>query len=66
MGLERLCADLRQHPVKVHTRHLFQDPFLTWFVLVPISLQGGKQVQLIGCTQETPQLRTRITQDNYL
>jgi len=40
MGLERLCADLRQHPVKVHTRHLFQEPLLTWFVLAPKSLQG--------------------------
>jgi len=68
MGLERLCADLQQHPVKAHTRHLFQDPLLTWFVLAPKSLRGGpwKQAQLIGCTQEAPQLRTHITHDNSL
>jgi hypothetical protein len=41
MGLERLCADLRQHPVKAHTRHLFQDPLLPWFVLDSNSLRGG-------------------------
>ena len=45
MGLEYLCTDLRQHPVKAHTRsrHLFQDPLLTWFVLAPESLRlrGG-------------------------
>jgi len=40
-GLERLCADLRRHPVKAHTRHLFLNPLLTWFVLAPKSLQGG-------------------------
>ena len=37
MQLGRLCADLRRHPVKAHTRHLFQDPLLTWFVLAPKS-----------------------------
>jgi len=41
MGLERLCADLRWHPVKAHTRHVFQDPLLTWFVLPPKYLRGG-------------------------
>jgi len=41
MGLERLCADLRRHPVKAHTRHLFQVPLLTWFVLAPNSIRGG-------------------------
>jgi len=29
MGIERLCADCQQLPVKAHTRHLFQDPLLT-------------------------------------
>ena len=41
MGLEHLCADLRRHPVKAHTRHWFQDPLLTWFVLAPKSVWGG-------------------------
>jgi hypothetical protein len=40
MGLERLCTDVQQHPVKTHNRHLFQDPILTWFVLAPKSLGG--------------------------
>jgi len=26
---------------KAHTRHLFQDPLLTWFVLATKSLRGG-------------------------
>jgi len=41
MGLKRLCANLGQHPVKAHTRHLFQDPSLTWFVLAPKSARDG-------------------------
>ena len=41
MRLEHLCADLRQHPVKAHNRHLFQDPLLPWFVLDSNSLRGG-------------------------
>ena len=49
MGIERLCADLRRHPVKAHTRHLFQDPLLTWFVLPPKYLRGGTLDTCAAC-----------------
>jgi len=60
------CADLRRHPVKAHTRHLFQDPLrLGLYLLQDLSEEGlWKQAQPISCTQEAPQLRTRITHDN--
>jgi len=51
---------------KAHTQHLFQHPLLTWLYLFQNLSEEGlwKHAQPIGCTQEAPQLRTRITQTN--
>jgi len=69
MGLERPA----QAPISNDTQsNLTSDTdfkahfWLSLYVLENLSEKGlWKHAQFIGCTQEAPQLRTRITHNNY-
>jgi len=70
MGLERLCVDLRRHPVIAHTRCDFKTHYsLGLYVLLNLSEKGlWQHAQPVGCTQleDAPRLKTCITHDNCL